>query len=822
MAKKLQSKNDFPMTKKNSFYLIFYFVSTILAAQEGQLSFDKKKVTATRISSTIKVDGVLDELEWKNAEIAKNFFGFDPENGNPEPDTLQTEIKVLYDDNALYIGALLHDNQPDKILKEITERDNFGTADLFGVFINGFNDGQQEYSFFVNAANGQADCIRTSQEGEDFTWDAIWHSEAKITNKGWVVELKIPYAAIRFSKLENQIWGINFFREVRRLRYKYTWNKVNNRVGTFTQQAGLLEGIKNIQTPTRLFLIPYSSFYLNSPSQEKAEGTLKGGLDLKYGLSDAFTLDAVLIPDFGQTKFDNKILNLGPFEQVFNENRPFFTEGTDLFNKGNLFYSRRIGGAPSSMPTYDASQETIVLLPTSIKLVNALKISGRTKKGLGVGILNAITDKTEAIIQNNNTGTQRNELVEPLANYNIAVFDQRFNQNSSVSFINTNVTRSGVYRDANVSAIVFNLNTKKNTYNASGAVKYSYVNEFADLTNKKGQVAEIYLSETTGKFRFSMGGNYVSKYFDSNDLGINFQTNYYALSGNINYRILKATTKFNAFRVGLGWFSQFHNDTNNLQEQNVNINVNITNKKNHSYGFNAYARLFNVYDYYDSRIEGRYTLFPKFFNWSTYLSTNYNNKFAIDVNPWIGFAATKGWWFTGYNISPRYRFSNKFMLVINHSLNLEYNDLGWIDYYLDDAVYARRNKKTIETGLEGKYSISSKMNFKLNVRHYWSYAENISTHLLQKDGTTIPFEYLTNKNSNLNLWNFDLSYSWWFAPGSQITVLYRNNSSQFKREIDDGLAKVFTNALNKNVLNHAFSISFRYFIDYNQTKHFLK
>ena len=810
------------MTKKNILQLILFFVTTSLVAQEGQIAFEKKKISASRVNTILKIDGVLDEVEWKNAAIAKDFFGFEPENGKPEPDTLRSEIKILYDDNALYIGAILYDNHPDKILKEITERDDFGTSDLFGVFINGFNDGQQEYSFFVNAANGQADCIRTAQEGEDFSWDAIWHSQAKITEKGWVVELKIPYAAIRFSKLENQIWGINFFREVRRLRYKYTWNKVNNRVGTFTQQAGLLDGIKNIKTPTRLFLIPYSSFYLNSPSQEKAEGTLKGGLDLKYGLSDAFTLDAVLVPDFGQTKFDNQILNLGPFEQVFNENRPFFTEGTDLFSKGNLFYSRRIGGAPSKQPEVITFEEEVVDMPKNVQLVNALKISGRTKKGLGIGVLNAVTDKTEATIQNLNTGEFRKEVVEPLANYNITVFDQRFNQNSSVSFINTNVTRSGSFRDANVSALAFNLNTKKNTYNATGALKYSFVSDLVDLPNKKGKVAELLISETTGKFRYSIGGNYVSKDFDNNDLGINFQTNYYALNGNINYRILKATDKLNAFRVNLGWFSQFHNESNYLQEQYVSFNLNITDKKNHSYGLNATARLFEVHDYYDPRIEGRYTNFPKYYNWSAYVSTNYNNKFAIDVNPWIGFAESKGWWFVGYNFSPRYRFNNRFMLVFSNTLSLEYNDLGWIDYHVYDAIYARRNKKTIETGLEGKYSISSKMNFRLNARHYWSYAENTSTHLLQEDGSTIPFEYLTNKNSNLNLWNLDLSYSWWFAPGSQMTVLYRNSSSKFKREIDSSLPMVFMDVMSKDMLNHTFSISIRYFIDYNQAKHVFK
>ncbi|MDI1304006.1 MAG: DUF5916 domain-containing protein, partial [bacterium] len=197
---------------------------------------------------------------------------------------------------------------------------------------------------------------------------------------------------------------------------------------------------------TRLFLLPYSSFYVNAGKGQKTYGTIKGGLDIKYGINDAFTLDMILIPDFGQTKYDDQILNLGPFEQQFNENRPFFTEGTDLFSKGNLLYSRRIGGRPSSSPTISSNEE-IIENPSSVNLINALKVSGRTKDGLGVGILNAVTEKTYASIQNNDTQEIRKEVVEPLSNFNVLVLDQRFRKNSSVSFINTNVTRNGSFRD---------------------------------------------------------------------------------------------------------------------------------------------------------------------------------------------------------------------------------------------------------------------------------------------------------------------------------------------------------------------------------------
>lgn len=159
------------------------------------------------------------------------------------------------------------------------------------------------------------------------------------------------------------------------------------------------------------------------------------------------------------------------------------------------------------------------------------------------------------------------------------------------------------------------------------------------------------------------------------------------------------------------------------------------------------------------------------------------------------------------------------MLVYNFTYSFDKNELGWIDIYNDDIVYAKRDKQTIENGLEGKYSINSRMNFKLNFRHYWSFAENKSTYRLLENGEVESYTYDQNKNSNLNLWNLDFSYSWWFAPGSQMTVLYRNNAAEFNRNIDKNFTNNVKGIMNSNLLNNTFSVSVRYFIDYNQVKH---
>ena len=788
-----------------------------LASFLYSFSQTKKSVSTKKTTENISIDAELNEASWKDAEIATDFVSLEPKNGTPIPEEFKTEVKILYSDDAVYIGAKLYDPNPEKILKELVERDEIGTSDFFGIFINGYNDGQQEFRFFVTAANGQVDTNFTSSEGEDGSWNAIWESNAKITDFGYVIEMKIPYAALRFPEKDKQIWGLNFFREVRRERQKYTWSPIDNKIGAISQQAGLLTGIENIKTPTRLFLIPYSSFYLSGSETQKTKGELKGGLDIKYGINDAFTLDAILVPDFGQTKFDNVVLNLGPFEQQFNENRPFFTEGTDLFSKGNLLYSRRIGQTPDL--NLNIAENESVESPGAINLVNALKISGRDKDGLGIGFLNAITEKTMATATNSVDNSTRQVEISPLTNYNVMVFDQRFNQNSSVTFINTNVTRNGSFRDANVTGLLFDLNNKTNTYNLSGGLKSSSIN---DVENKNGFNASLYFAETNGKFRYSFGSEYMSKDFEINDLGINFRTNYYSFSGNTNYRILNPNKTFNTFRINLNSYFEFYTPTNQIQASNFNVNLNSTNKSNHYFGGGLNFNPFENYDYYEPRVANRYFVNPRNAGGFFYFSSNYNNKFAIDFEPFITHVINENRYEAGVNISPRYRFSDKFSLVYGFNYFKQKNDIGFIDFEGSNIIFARRDRDTYTNSITSKFSISSVMNFNLSVRHYWSLAENNKINNLNEDGSlSLNNTYTGNRNSNFSTWNLDLSYSWWFAPGSQMSILYRNNAGTFDRTINKDFGTNFSNLFEDN-LNHVLSVSVRYFIDYNQAKNWIK
>lgn len=795
------------MTKINPFLLlILTFCCTITYCQ-------KKTIFAKAITNSITIDGRINEAAWENnTDIATNFVMFEPDNGRPISEEKKTEVKVLYNDDAIYIAAIMYDNEPKKIQKEITKRDIFGVSDHFSVNINGFNDGQQDYRFYVSAAGVQMDCIAT-EDGEDFSWDAIWDSEVFITDFGWVVEMKIPYAALRFSKSQSQTWGLNFMREIKRDVQKYTWNYVDNKIGAVITQAGILKGIENIKPPTRLFFIPYVSGYYQEDNFA-SDRTLKAGLDIKYGINDSFTLDAILVPDFGQTKFDNAILNLEPFEQRFDENRPFFTEGTNLFNIGNIFYSRRIGGAPSTVPSVSTNEE-ISNYPSSVNLFNAVKVSGRTEKGLGIGFLNAVTEKTYATIDNSATNNSRKEVIEPLSNYNVIVLDQRFRQNSSVSFVNTNVTRNGSFRDANVSALVFDLSTKANTYNLYGDLKYSTIKDFQDYNGYK---TSLNFAKTSGRYRYTFTGRYTSENYDNNDLGINFLTNFYNFYSNVSYRILKPTTLFNTFRFFNEFSGLFDNTTNKLQEAYYKPTFKATSKRNHYYELSFNLSPFETYDFYEPRVPGRYLQIPRNIRGYLGVEFNRNNAFTFDFTPSFTMYDQEGRSNYGLAVGPKYRVNERFSVSYIMDYNHKLNDIGFAGIQNSDVIIGRRNREILQNDLAAKYALNNKMTLNLTARYYWSYSDVKEFYTLQNNGEIVSNpSYTLNRNRNFNSWNFDLSYSWWFAPGSEMSVLYRNYSQQGTNVVERNLKTNLKNVFDANLTN-IISVRFRYYLDYNIVK----
>ncbi|MEO5647346.1 MAG: DUF5916 domain-containing protein, partial [Chitinophagaceae bacterium] len=483
----------------------------------------RKQLPAKFTTLSIKVDGNIDDDAWKDAPIATDFIENRPNSGATERN--KSEVKILYDNTSIYIAGYMHESTADSVSRELVGRDRIGNSDFCGVIFDTYFDKINAVGFYVTPYGEQYDAKYSSTGGEDDNWNAVWESEAKVQKDGWTFEMAIPYSALRFTSKENQTWGLNITRRRQKTSQQFFWNPLDPKVNGLVNQEGEWTGIGKIKSPLRLSLTPYFSSYINhypanTAGIKNTTTSFNGGMDIKYGISQSFTLDMTLIPDFGQVQSDNQVLNLSPFETRFNENRAFFTEGTELFNKGNLFYSRRIGGTPLHL--YDAYDnvkpgEKLLKNPLETKLLNASKISGRTKKGLGIGIFNAVTNTTYANILDS-TGNERKFNTNPLTNYNILVFDQTLKNNSSISLINTNVLRSGHDYDANVTAGLFEFNDKKNIYNLNGKVAVSQLFNVGGK-NINGYSHALGIGKNGGRFNFNLYQELADDKYDISDMG---------------------------------------------------------------------------------------------------------------------------------------------------------------------------------------------------------------------------------------------------------------------------------------------------------------
>ena len=810
--------------------IAFLCISTI-SSQE------KKFVNLKRAKIAPKIDGVLNDAAWAEAEEANGFVQFRPDIGVKETADERTIVKVTYDDNAVYFAAFMQDD-PSKIMKQFTTRDNFGQADFFLISINPNNDGQNDTEFLVFTTGTQADAIVTSDGNEDWGWNAVWDSAVKIVDNGWIAEIKIPYSALRFSNKGVQTWGINYHRRYMRDNRQYTWNPIDLSSGKkIGLMHGEIRGIENISPPTRLSLYPFASAITRSFDGEN-DSDFSFGMDIKYGITENFTLDATLVPDFSQAGFDDVELNLGPFEQEFSEQRQFFKEGVDLFSKGDLFYSRRIGSRPSAYPSLGVDEE-ITSSPNNVKVINALKFSGRTKDGLGVAFFNAITEKTEARIKDSITQNTRREVVEPLANYNILVVDKQFNGNSSISLVNTNVMRDGGFRDANVTAGLFDINNKKNTYNYEGAIKVSNVNYKGIDETTTGISGGLGFNKISGNYNFGVEYEMADKKFDINDMGIQFRNNFSNFSADASYRTFKPTKKLNNYRINM-WFNYqrlFRPST--YTSKNIGVNFNAQTKKLFNFGGNINWEIGKQFDYWEPRTDGRYFTFNNGFNANAWIGTNRAKKFSFMTRQ--GFATlfdkNRDVFVHFWAVDPTIRISDKFSLSYSYQYNRGNGGRGYVTTTdNDDIIFGERLQKTIENSVSGTYNFNSFHGLSLTFRNYWSSVDydydlfslendgsaiNTTGYNLDNIGTFLSDNPNFNPNVNFNTWNLDFRYSWQFAPGSQLTALYRNslfNSNTMSKEnFFDSV-----NTLFDQPIEHIFSLRMVYYIDYNNIKNVFK
>ncbi len=774
----------------------------------------RKDVVASRIADAIVIDGKLDEPAWAMARQATDLIQNSPNPGKSA--SLPTELSILYDDNAVYIGATMHDAAPDSILTQLSPRDEYEAynTDVFGIIFDTYFDQQNASAFIVTAAGVQADA-KVKFDDFDYTWNAAWFSKVNIDSNGWTVEIKIPYSALRFPKTEVQKWGLNFFRTIRRIREKSFWNPIVPNVQNILSQSGTLSGISKIKSPLRLALLPYISAY-GENYQATTTQTFNGGMDIKYGINESFTLDMTLVPDFGQTLYDNKVLNLSPIEVRYDERRYFFTEGVDLFNKNDLFYSRRVGGVPVNnryLSNYIDSNEVVTKTPLTTRLYNALKVTGRTRRNLGIGFFNAIGAPAYATVRDTVTGRERKIETSPLTNYNVLVLDQALKNNSYISFINTNVTRQENSYNANVSALLLRFANKANTYAISASGDRSQ--RYDSISRAPGYRYSIDFGKRSGTYTWYLQTTSISDLFNPNDLGYLGRNNITSYLFKQSYNIYKPFWIANSFTNNLyvNYYRVYH--PNEFQSLNISGSHYLALKNFLYIGFYWVGQPVTTNDYYEPRTPGRVYLLPNYLQVGGFISSDYRKKFALDAeinNQWYGGAPRNNFY---WNLSPRYRFTDKLLVIYEFSANKLNNDVGFVDNVNGDIYLGTRNISTLTNTLTAGYIFNNKMSLKLNARHYWSQAIYSKYSLLNLDGNLDnDGKYTKNNNVNFNSLNIFTSFVWQFKPGSEVSVVYQNSiiSPPDTKTIDNYFTD-FDHTL-KLPQSNSLSVKIIYFLDY--------
>jgi hypothetical protein len=413
--------------KKNFVSCLIMFL--ILTSVSGQ-TVEKKQYKATRISTAPTINGILDDVEWQSGTWGDDFTQYEPFNGRPP--SQRTEFKILFDDDNLYVAVKAYDTSPDSIVNRLTRRDEVD-GDLVGIIVDSFHDLRTGFLFGVSSSGVKYDQMFINDgENQDGTWDPNWWVKTSINKEGWIAEMKIPFSQVRFENKSGDVWGLEIARIYYRKNETIFWQHLPRDAPGLVHLFGELSGLEQIKPRKILDVTPYGvarteTFKAESGNPFLSKGRaskLNAGIDAKIGITNNMTMDLTINPDFGQVEADPSEVNLSAYETFFSEKRPFFIEGSNITNFGlgigdggigndNLFYSRRIGRRPQGYPDLQDGWNADV--PTSTTILGAAKLTGKTKNGLSLGFVEAMTAEEKAEIDT--LGGRKYETVEPLTNY---------------------------------------------------------------------------------------------------------------------------------------------------------------------------------------------------------------------------------------------------------------------------------------------------------------------------------------------------------------------------------------------------------------------
>ena len=770
------------------FFMLFLFVLvSVLSAQDST-----KTVTAFYLESPPQIDGYLNETFWDQSKSISGLIQRNPDEGQPA--TQKTHIWVAYDEANIYVAARMEDTRADSIIARLGRRDSRAKADRFGVYFDPYHDKRSGYYFGLNAAGVYYDGAINNDSWFDEDWDAVWEGKVQIDDRGWSAEFKIPLTQMRFPDREEQVWGINFSRDItRNLEEDYFifWPKDES---AFVSRFATLRGLKNLKLGSRLEILPYARLKNERIAPQKGDPFNDGsryrpgfGLDLKYGLTSNLTLNASFNPDFGQVEVDPAVVNLSDFETFYSEKRPFFIEGSSNYRFGsggatnnwnfnwsnpNFFYSRRIGRQPQGSARYSAQYADV---PEGSRILGAAKITGKVMDNLNVGFLSAVTAREEARLGNSD-GSRFSREVEPLTSYNILRLQKEFNEGrQGIGFIGTHLGRNFketyLKDEMNASSLAAGIDgwtflDKEKVWVVSGWTGYSRLQasarqmtriqtnsvhrfqrpdfKYASLdttaTALSGLAGRISLSKERGNWMFNSAFGFIQPGFDVNDLGFQFRANVINMHMSGGYRWTQPTSYFRTLSILGSVFGSTDFD-GNFTGGGIwsNINWQALNYFNIGIGL--------IYSPQSKTIDrtrgGPITIARESLGSFGYFSSDRSKTFSFNggYNFFTNSAGSKNY---GLNAGLSWRPADNIYLSVRPRYSWNLPDVQWVGAFGDKEaratfgnryIFAQMSQKTLSAGIRLNWTFTPELSLQL-------YAQPLTS-----SGHYKNFKYLNRPNS---------------------------------------------------------------------------
>ncbi len=825
----------------------------------------KRVYYATRTESKPKIDGVLDDECWQTVgSWDAGFIQQQPHQAKPP--SQETEIKILYDDKYLYFALICHDNEPEKMSPLLGRRDDSSVGDIAGIALDSYNDKQTAFEFNITSAGQKVDLMHLGEYGWDFNWDAVWDGKTSLGDSAWYAEMRVPFTQIRFSNEKEQVWGMHIWRYIYRLAEESQWKLIPVDAPAMVYIFGELRGIKDIPHKKNFEVMPYARAKYIPDSEDKQNFGF--GLDGKIGVTSNATLDYTINPDFGQVEADPSILNLTSYEVFYDEKRPFFLEGKNIleYNAGTdmLFYSRRIGHAPSFRPKGES-----VSISDHTSIINALKLTGKNKSGLSLGFANSMTARENATVFS--TTEESKVTVEPFTNYFVGRLKQDFNQGSTtiggmitstvrnindehLNFLPRNSTVGGIDLEHNWLNRKYFINYKNffssvkgsetaiNRMQRSAVHLYhredaAHLNYNSQRTSLEGWGGQIGGGKRSGKFRLQGELDWRSPGIDFNDVGYLRQADYISEGIVAMYQVNKPRGIFlNYYYSALQQQTWSYGGEKLKSELDGHIGLRFKNYYGFDFNIN---RLYNEFDTRQLRGGPALKIDDNTIA-EIAVRTNSSKKLSFRAGMEAAKSDDKITWKNTYNIHVIWKVKNNFTVSSRSSFAEEKDNSQYIKQLQinnkREYVVGKIQRQTLYTTLRMEYFINPELSLQLYASPYASSGKFLSYRKVNQSKAkdlnlrysplNVKFEgdnkYLTDtsgesfldfaqENPDFNFQEFNSNFvlRWEYKTGSSFYFVWTNYRSSYEDVYDPSIANSFKNISNVKSQN-AFMLKFSY------------